>query len=113
MSDLERAASPRGSRSRFAWVVARTALALWSPLFVVLLLEERVRREALDLWFWPGLVPARFVFDDLYTPKASVFVLLYLVVWTIVGLRWRWLGLLGALLSGFVSMGHLMAVLNM
>ena len=109
----EAESAARVDPSTWTWAIARTVIALWLPFVLAALFDDRVRRRFEDLWFWPGLFPAAKVFDDLYTPRAALFVALQLVVWSAVGRRWRWLSFAAALLLGFLSMGHLLLLLSL
>lgn len=102
-----------GHRARLSW--ARSCLfavaAVWLPFAVAAVCSHRVRRVLYDFWLWPGLFPGSMLADTLYSEWFGLITLCYVILWTAV-IRYKpVLGVLGALICSFVSMGRLMALL--
>ena len=86
-------------------------IALWLPFVVAAIASHRVRRVLADFWFWPGIFPGSYLTDTLYSPWFVLVALLHVALWTAVTRRHAVVGVLGALLCGFLSTGRLMVLL--
>lgn len=95
-------------RSSFVWIAA----ALWLPHLAALAFDQRVRRFAEDIWFWPGAFPGALVLDDMYTPMFGAFTLLHLLIWTSLSRRNKWLGIAGAFLCSALAMGLIQTLMG-
>ena len=84
--------------------------ALWAPFVVTILLNHQVRRFWEDIWFWPGMLPGKFFFDDIYDEQFVVFAIANLIVWTVVCRRWPRFGVVGAHVHGAYSSLYLCAL---
>jgi hypothetical protein len=84
--------------------------SLWLPFLVLLALHEDARRAWVDIWFWPGLIPGRYLFDDLYTPSFGYVMLAHLALWTVLARLRPVVSFVGALLTSTLSAGYFVAL---
>ncbi|MFT5732960.1 MAG: hypothetical protein ACJAZN_003446 [Planctomycetota bacterium] len=103
------------ARPGWTWrlAFAATALALWTPAIVGVALDHQLRDQWHDLWFWPALVPARY-FSETFYDESFVWATVASLAILTAATHWRrWVGILGALLQGLVSLGYMKALLAM
>ena len=104
---MQSTSEPSSGTRAAAWPkAAGLAMAgLWAPFLVTLALQPQIRRTWQDLWFWPGLLPGRYFFDDVYTSAFGFFAAGHVVLWTAICRRYPLLGAAGALImSSFSAM---------
>ncbi len=90
-----------------------TSVALWTPSLIAAALDHRVRRSVGDIYFWPGLIPGRYLVEDHYGEHFVWITLASLGLWTCLTMKRRWMGWLGAAVQGALSTGFLMALVTM
>lgn len=86
---------------------------MWLPFVVTILVNHQVRRFGEDIWFWPGLLPSIYLFDDMYDNSFVLVAIPNLILWTLIIRRWQWPGMLGTLVHGTFSSLYLVAVAAM